>query len=133
MPHLNEIEIRSEQVQEVLNRTPSWMTRWGLSAMLGVIMLLIFLSWLIRYPDMTQGQIVITTKSPPIKIVSQASGKLVKLYKYEGTFLEKGEVFAEIENTVSQEGIGFLNEVLNQSKQLMDNSGIKLNFKDDNL
>ena len=39
MPEIKEIELRSEEVQEILTRIPHWMIRWGNL----VILLLLFL------------------------------------------------------------------------------------------
>ena len=52
MPNkLEDIELRSEEVQEILAKVPHWMLRWGNVLFLSLILMLLFLSWLIKYPD----------------------------------------------------------------------------------
>ena len=80
MPELEEIEIRSNEVQEILGYVPKWMIRWGITVIFGIVLLLIGLSWFVKYPDVIQGNFVLTTEIPPIKLVSKANGKLQKLY-----------------------------------------------------
>ena len=46
MPQNNQdIEIRSEEVQEILSFVPNWMIRWGNSLFLLLIIMLLFISW----------------------------------------------------------------------------------------
>ena len=101
MPELEEIEIRSNEVQEILGYVPKWMIRWGITVIFGIVLLLIGLSWFVKYPDVIQGNFVLTTEIPPIKLVSKANGKLQKLYFNERDFVSKGDFIAEIESPLS--------------------------------
>ena len=47
----NNIELRSEEVQEILEATPNWMIRWGNILVLTLIIMLFFISWFVKYPD----------------------------------------------------------------------------------
>ena len=51
MPENKEIEIRSDEVQEILSAVPNWMIRWGITLIFGLIIMLVFISWFIKYPD----------------------------------------------------------------------------------
>ena len=45
MPEFNQdIEIRSEEVQEILTRVPNWMIRWGNTLLLVFIVILLAIS-----------------------------------------------------------------------------------------
>ena len=44
MPENTEIELRSEEVQEILTRVPHWMIRWGTVLIFGIILMLFFTS-----------------------------------------------------------------------------------------
>lgn len=60
MSESREIELRSEEVQEILSAVPSWLIRYGISLIFVLVLMLIFLSWLIRYPDMTGSANIVT-------------------------------------------------------------------------
>ena len=47
----NEIELRCEQVQEILTAVPNWMIRWGNTLLLLLLVMLLFISWFVKYPD----------------------------------------------------------------------------------
>ena len=59
------IEIRSEEVQEILSYVPNWMIRWGNTLLLGLICMLLFITWFVKYPDVITTQVMVTTFSPP--------------------------------------------------------------------
>ena len=48
---LDNIELRSEEVQEILTEVPHWMIRWGNVLFLGLILLIILISWFVKYRD----------------------------------------------------------------------------------
>ena len=46
-----DIEIRSDEVQEVMNRIPPWILRWGTTVIFGVVSFIIIGSYWFKYPD----------------------------------------------------------------------------------
>lgn len=103
-----EIQIRSDEVQEILSAVPNWMIRWGITLIFGLILLLVFISWFIKYPDVIEGQAIITTTKPPAKLVSKSSGYLEHLYFKDNTNIKEGDIIAEITNPTNKESIEFL-------------------------
>ncbi len=127
---LAEIELRSEEVQEVLDAPPAWLVRWGLLVILLLIVLLLIISNLVRYPDVISGEIMLTTQNPPIKIVANSSGKLTKLLRPEGDFLSSGEVIAEIENPITNRGMEYMKSLINQVENFLKNPVTPVDFTD---
>ena len=56
--NLKDIELRSEEVQEILTKVPNWMIRWGNTLFLFLIVLLLALSWLVKYPDIITSEAI---------------------------------------------------------------------------
>ena len=71
-----EIELRSEEVQEILTKVPHWMIRWGNVLFLSLIVLLLIMSWFVKYPDIITSKAIITTQIPPQKEFAKITGKL---------------------------------------------------------
>tara|TARA_B100000508_G_C11374570_1_gene235440 strand:+ start:398 stop:757 length:360 start_codon:yes stop_codon:yes gene_type:complete len=111
-----EVEVRSEEVQEVLSHIPSWMVRWGITLIFVLILLVISLSWFIKYPDLIQGQVVLTSEQPPSRLVSQTNGYIEKLFIENDTKVNKGKIVAEIKNPINKASIDSLNVYINNSK-----------------
>ena len=86
---LKKIELRSEEVQEILNKVPHWMIRWGNVLFLLLILLLLIMSWFIKYPDSNEAKAIITTQIPPQNEFAKTTGKLdIILVKDDDTVVE---------------------------------------------
>src|SRR5690606_27693471 len=75
-----ELNIYSEEVKDVLANPPKVIFRWGNTLLLMFICLTLFISWLIKYPDIIIGQAVLTTEIPPQKEFARVSGKIDSLF-----------------------------------------------------
>ena len=112
MPENNEIELRSEEVQEILTRVPHWMIRWGNIVVLGILLLLFFTSWIVKYPDIISTQIVITTNIPPEKIVAKSSGSIQVLLVLDKSVITKNTAIAVIENAANYKDVFLLKSII---------------------
>ena len=95
------VEIRSDDVQEILGTPPRWIIRWGVSIMLLVVMVLLAGSYFYKYPDLISARITIVSENPPVQIVAKANGKLDQLFVGNNQQVEAGEILGLIENTVN--------------------------------
>ncbi len=110
---LNVPEERSDQVKEVLGKTPNWMIRWGTSMVFVIVVLLLVGSAIIRYNDIIPANIVITSKNPPVYLKARSSGRLTKVLVQPNEAVKDGHILAEIENTAKFEDVLYLKEQLN--------------------
>lgn len=75
-PDEDSLQLRSEAVQEILSQVPHWLTRWGITAAFVTILMLLAMSWIIKYPQVLTGRITVTTQNPPVRLVARSSGAL---------------------------------------------------------
>jgi multidrug efflux pump subunit AcrA (membrane-fusion protein) len=128
----NNLNLRSEEVQEIMQRTPSWVVRWGITTIFVIIILGLFLCWLIKYPEIITGTVKLTTSIPPAKIISQTTGKITHLYVKDGEEIKAGTVMAEIENPLSYEGIKYIETYIALLKNAINQNNHKLPLPDNN-
>ena len=57
-----DIELRCEEVQEILTRPPHALIRWGITIFFGVLALLFIGGCFFKYPDIVSAEITITTE-----------------------------------------------------------------------
>lgn len=57
------IELRSEEFQEIVQQSPRWMIRSGISLVFGFLILLLAGSYFFRYPDVIKTNIVISAQN----------------------------------------------------------------------
>lgn len=106
------IELRQEQVQEILSRQPAWMTRWGTTVLFVLILVLLIGAWLIRYPDVETGTLLVTTEHPPVTIVARASGRITQLFVDDNQQVVPGQTLGVLENSANYNHVQQLAQML---------------------
>lgn len=114
MEEHDKIELRHEDVQEILGTPPSWIIRWGTTVILVGICLLFFVGWIVKYPDIIRGQVQITTEVPPISVVARTTGYLSKLMVKENDTVRSGDLLVVLQSSAKYE------DVLNLEKKLLE-------------
>lgn len=109
---LEDIELRSEEVQEILTQPPNWMIRWGSALFLGLILMLLIMSWFIKYPDIIPSEALITTIIPPQKEYAKTTGRLSAILVEDNEAVYKGQPLAIIENPARHEDVFTLKSIL---------------------
>ncbi|MEA4919215.1 HlyD family secretion protein [Proteiniphilum sp.] len=92
------IELRSEEVQEVMSRVPPWILRRGITVLFIIVLLLLAGSWFFKYPDVIQAEITVTSLEPPASVVARFTGKIDTIYVGNGQRVLRGEPLAVIRN-----------------------------------
>jgi len=106
-------ELRSEEVQDILTKVPHWMIRWGTVLIFVIILILFFISYFVKYPDVVNTEIVITTNIPPEKIVSKSSGRIEVILVKDKAIITKDAILAIIENTANYKDVFLLKNIVN--------------------
>lgn len=116
---INPIEIRSEEVQEIISHVPNGLVRWGLTVMFIVIASLLGVTWFIKYPDLLTAPVVITTTPAPVNLVARTSGR-IQLLKQDQAPCQAGEIVGIIQSNAN------LQAVLELEKQTLNDLPISL-------
>ncbi|MCW3083147.1 MAG: HlyD family efflux transporter periplasmic adaptor subunit [Bacteroidetes bacterium] len=117
-----EIEIKTEEVNELLTAVPKWIVRRGISLIFLVMVLALAASVFIRYPDTLSAKMVITTNNPPATLVAKSTGKIVLLNVKNGQAVKKEDVLMVIESAADY------HDVL-QLKKMLDSLQLNLRSK----
>lgn len=107
------IAIHSEEVQEILGKPPHRILSWGIIILLCVVILMLFGSWLFKYPDVLVSEITVTTENVPVNLVAKSSGKITGLYAKDNDLVKKGQLIAVIENSALTNDVLKLKEIIN--------------------
>src|SRR6056297_437802 len=122
---VNNINLRSEEVKEILGRPPRWMIRWGITVIFVIIAVLIIGSWFFKYPDVVPSMITVTTENPPSPIISRASGKIEHLFVKDKQKVEKGQPLAVIEDAAHYKDVLNLENKLENFKSALKKGNIE--------
>ncbi len=99
------IELRAEEVHDIINAVPRKLIRYGSFSILLVVVLVIIGANYITYPDVLPANIIITTEIPPVKIIARSSGKIQQVFVKDQQVIKEGEVLALINSTANYQSI----------------------------
>ncbi len=99
-------QLYSYEMNEILSKPPLWLIQWGSTVFLGVLVLVLVISWWIRYPELINGNLKIVAKEQPKSIVTRKEGRVINLFIKDGQSVTKGQILAQMETTAQ------FNEVL---------------------
>jgi hypothetical protein len=112
---------RTEEVQNIIERMPTNFGLWVTLIITSLVMLLTLFGWLIKYPDVVMGQIVINSNVAPLKLISNSSGKL-KLLKIESkSTIRENEIIAYIESSANINSVMQIEHIIRQFDPNSDN------------
>lgn len=90
-----DIQLHSDEVNEIFSKMPSHMVRWGNTWILLVLLSLLGLAFYVKYPDVITGNATLTTLSAPVIMVATNNGKISLLTENYAT-VSQGQLIAFI-------------------------------------
>jgi HlyD family secretion protein len=112
MEEHDKIELRSEEIKEILGTPPSWIVRWGITVIVSILFMFGILSYVVKYPDVIEAAVLITTSSPPTPVVARADGNLSKLLVKEKESVEANQILAVMQNTADYQAVSATDKLI---------------------
>jgi len=106
------IETRSEQIQEILNAPPPNLILWGNSILILIFILLLSSLFIIRYPEVIKAETVLTTQIPPQKLIVNFASKLDSIYVQDSEYVTKDQIIASLENSANTQDVYYLKSIV---------------------
>ena len=107
--------VDDNEIDQVLGSPPNWLVYWGITIVFIAILILGFLAWFIKYPDIISAEVKIMTENPAIRIVPKTSGKINQLLINNGQDVEVGAVLAIIDSPAELKDIDLVQKMLEQA------------------
>lgn len=109
------IELRSEEFQDVLGHVPHWILRWGIGIIAIFACVLLIGSAMFKYPDVISCGIELTSTPSSVNINAGTSGNFSRLFVAENEIVKQGECLAIIGDTAVARDMSILKEFLNRT------------------
>jgi multidrug resistance efflux pump len=104
---VKQLELRSEELQDILGTAPPWTIRAGSAWLLAMVILAFITCWFIKYPDIIKAPVVLTTNNPPTLVVSKYPGHLTLLTK-DKQEVQRGDYLGVISNGADLQAVAML-------------------------
>jgi multidrug efflux pump subunit AcrA (membrane-fusion protein) len=102
---LDNIELRSESVQDILTQPPHWMIRWGNTIIFIILLLILVMSYIIKYPEFVPAPIVVTSQNPPEKLEARINSKIEKIFIKDHQEVKKNEVLMVMQSAANYKDV----------------------------
>ena len=106
------IELKSDEFQEIVKQSPRWMIRSGISLIFGIMVLLIAGSYFFQYPDVINANIVVLSENPPAYLAARTTARIDSLMAADQQVVSENQIIAILENTANFEDAIKLKELL---------------------
>lgn len=124
---LKNIELRSEEIEEILTKVPNGIIRYGNIILFSLILMILMLSWFIKYPDIIKSQAIITTTVPAQKEYAKITAKIDTILVHDKQNVKPNQPLAILENSAHFEDILLLKSIIDTID--IENSNIKFDLK----
>ncbi|MDH6252198.1 multidrug resistance efflux pump [Chryseobacterium sp. H1D6B] len=112
---LDNIELRSESVQDILTQPPHWMIRWGNSIIFIILLLILVMSYIIRYPEFIPAPIIVTSQNPPEKLEARTSSKIEKIFIKNHQDVKKDDILMVMQSTANYKDVLELKKLIDST------------------
>ncbi len=109
---IDNLELRSEEVQEILSNPPAWIVRWGITLIFMFTLIILVLAFIIKYPDFVTAKVLVTTEQPTERVVARYSGQLERIFIKNRDTVRPNEKLAIIRNTANYKDVYVLKHII---------------------
>lgn len=102
---LENLELRSESVQDILTKPPHWMIRWGNTLIFLILTMILLMSYFIKYPEFVAAPVVVTSQNPPERILSRTNSKIEKIFIKDHQEVNKDEILMVLQSTANYKDV----------------------------
>ena len=117
MPELPPTDLEGSEATQFISRPPGWLVRNGILLFSGVVVLLLILSWMVRYPDVVPARITLLGAQPPVRIVAGEEGRLQEILVEENETVPPQKVLIVLQNTAQLSDVRQLERLLNSAAE----------------
>lgn len=114
---LDNLTLRSESVQDILTRPPNWMIRWGNTVIFICFLIVVLMSYFIKYPEFIAAPILVTSQNPPENIQAVTNSKIEKIFINNGATVYKNEVLMVLQSSANFKDVLKLKDLVDSTSQ----------------
>jgi multidrug efflux pump subunit AcrA (membrane-fusion protein) len=117
---INISSIHSDDVNDIIGRSPSWILTRGNIIIALIVFLLIAGASFLRYPDIISAPVLISSYDPPVKLIAQSSGKILHFYAQDGDQVDANKIIAVIDNPANTTDMLNLRDIVESIDTTLD-------------
>lgn len=112
IPKREYVELRSDEVQEILGTPPAWLVSWGTLLIFLGVAALIAVAAVVQYADVVPARVTIVRPSPPLTVVAPRDGYIAAFLARDTQFVQENEVLAVLQGSAEYNDVRQLDALL---------------------
>lgn len=109
---LDTIDLHSEGVQDILTQPPHWMVRWGNTTIFLILLLILGMSCLIKYPEFVPSAVIISSRNPPEKLEARINTKVAEIFVTDHQAVSPGQILMVLQSTADYRDVIQLRSII---------------------
>lgn len=109
---LKNTDLKSNDINEIITKMPNNLILFGNFIVFITIMLIIILTWFIKYPDIIKSEAMITTTIPPQKIYSNVTSKIETIFVKDKQEILPNQPISILINSADYKSVYFLKAII---------------------
>jgi len=97
-PTAQESERHTGEIQDIITKVPSWVIRWGIMVFFGVLLIVLSIAAIVRYPDVVKGRMRFQPLEADRLVVTDEPALIRSVAVKQGEFVRAGQVLAVLQN-----------------------------------
>lgn len=122
----DQIELRSEEVQEILGTPPHWLVRWGTYFFFIISLIVTAVAFFMPYNETAQGNISVTSTDPPKRLIAENGGYISEILVLNEDTVRAGEPLLVFKCKANFEDALLLELIINSIPNADDSSLLNL-------
>ncbi|WP_160069139.1 HlyD family secretion protein [Sphingobacterium bovisgrunnientis] len=122
---IQEQDLHSEDLQEIIAKPPTWLMKRGISFILLTILMILSISVFIKYPEVVNTNLKFNTTNAPKVMLSKINGNLVNILVQEGAWVSQDQEIAYMESIADHKQVL---SIVTHLKNLRTNKEMKLDL-----
>ncbi|WP_436486637.1 HlyD family secretion protein [Chitinophaga sp. ARDCPP14] len=118
---LDTIQLHSEGVQDILTQPPHWMVRWGNTTIFFILLLILAMSCVIKYPEFVPSAVIISSRNPPEKLEARINTKVEEIFVTDHQPVSRGQILMVLQSTADYRDVIRLRAIVDS----LGNAGVE--------
>ncbi|WP_142687964.1 HlyD family secretion protein [Chitinophaga polysaccharea] len=109
---IDTIHLHSEGVQDILTQPPHWMVRWGNTTIFFILLLILLMSYLIKYPEFVPSTVIISSQNPPEKLEARTNTRVTEIFVEDHQAVSRNQVLMVLQSTADYRDVIALRRII---------------------
>jgi hypothetical protein len=110
---IKEIDFREEYYNDIHNMKPKWWMRWGIVSVFIILIIVLCLGYIVKYPDVIRSEFRLTTNKPSITLPLSKGAQVEKIFINNNDSVIENTSLLIIKNNSNYEDVFLLKKAIN--------------------